>query len=293
MLDLEKFRKVLALVDGGADGERDAAKARAEAMAGAAGLSFDDARLRAMASVTSAGSESQAAGWSDFFGNMMRERWRQEAPQREEALRKYGSEAAIFAETERERLLRDATAGMEWDVSEEEAPQEVRAAAMNAYPMPGNLADAFKEWREWWDLWRLRRLFRSNYETSPGISARQDRLEWMLNSWSDPTFDGLMARISWLSFCEKEDHRLGTRETLLALLSDVFMLKGDVVPRGADGKNCHPDPGDYPARRTSAEKRAAVLDMLAAHPDLSDGEIARRSGVSRQNVSNHRKAKAK
>ena len=45
-------------------------------------------------------------------------------------------------------------------------------------------------------------------------------------------------------------------------------------------------------RRTNADKRADVLSMLDAHPDLSDREIARRVGVSPQTVNTWRKKAA-
>lgn len=44
--------------------------------------------------------------------------------------------------------------------------------------------------------------------------------------------------------------------------------------------------------RANAEKRADVLAILAAHPELSDREIARRAGVSPQTVNTHRRATA-
>lgn len=51
----------------------------------------------------------------------------------------------------------------------------------------------------------------------------------------------------------------------------------------------------YPSRRTNAEKRRAVLDLLRTNADdpgnaLSDREIARRAGVSPQTVGNIRRA---
>lgn len=293
--DPVRFSKVLALEERGADGERAAARDRAEAIARASGLSYEDAKLKAMGTATSSGSEEQAAGWSDFFDGIMRERWRQETPQREEALRKYGSKAAIFAETERERLLREAVAGMSWDMYADSVPRLVSEAVHAAYPMPGSLADAFAEYVSWDDLFAQRRLFNSSYELPPEVYARRDQLERMLNHKVDASLSGVLARVRWAQYLMKNDSSYPRMDVLMDSLEwDVQTLMDGAADLSAGGgKNCQSEAGDYPVRRTSAQKRAAVLDLLTAHPDLSDGEIARRCGVSRQTVSNHRKARAK
>lgn len=290
-LDIEKLAKVVRLMKGGAtDGERAAARSRAESMAMSAGLTLDDAMAKLADDNAPPAPGATSSSWDEFFTGMMRERWQDNEPKRAEALKKHRSQTAIFAETERERLLSEAVDGMRWG---DDVPQPVRAAVMAAYPMPGNLRDALVEWRSWQDLWELRRLFDTRYEHLPGVAVRWERLEWMLDNWSDPTFDGLIARVTWLNYWEKEGggRGYGTGEAILALLSDVFMLKADLQPGAAPaGKNCQTADADYPERRTSAQKRAAILEMLRVNPDLSDGEIARRCGVSRQSVSNHRKA---
>ncbi len=104
-LDLEKFRKVRALADAGSTaGERAAAKSRLEAMARKAGLTLSEALLH---DDTDKGgikspwtAEQMAAYWA--------EEARKEKSQFEAAEPKCRRREATMAESERERLLRDA-----------------------------------------------------------------------------------------------------------------------------------------------------------------------------------------
>lgn len=294
-LDMAKFAKVAALMTGGAtEGERDAARARAEAMASAAGMTLDDALDGMRPEATTAPAQGD---WRDGFRDMMRdferERWDRDAPARAAALKEFGSKAAIFATTEHERLLAEEFADIRWNHGNEDAPPAAREAAGRAFPMPGDLAGAWKEWRGWRALWQRRRLFDSRYDFPIGVATRWDCLEWMLDNWSDPTLAGIEARTLWLRFWETEGggRGWGTDKALAALLLDIKMLQMPTAAEDGAGKNCHPSTTAAPAeRRTNAQKRGDVLAMLKANPELSDGEISRRCGVSRQNVSNHRKA---
>jgi DNA-binding transcriptional ArsR family regulator len=221
-----------------------------------------------------------------------RERWDRDAPARAAALKEFGSKAAIFAETERERLLAKEFSDIRYDLGNEDAPPAAREAARRAFPMPDDLAGAWKEWRGWRALWQRRRLFDSRYDFPLGASTRCDCLEWMLDNWSDPTLTGIEARTLWLRFWETEGggRGWGTDKALAALLLDIALMRMPTAAEDGAGKFCQSPATTAPAeRRTNAQKRAAVLAMLKENPELSDGEISRRCGVSRQNVSNHRK----
>lgn len=287
-LDIEKLRKVRGLMTGGAtDGERAAARSRAESIARAAGLTLD----AALSKLDGGGSAKAPPNWTDFFSDMMRERWERDAPARADMLKAYGSKEAIFAETEHERLLREALGDLWWDHGDEEAPQGAREAAMGAFPMPSDLAGAWVEWKAWSALWKRRRLFDHQYELPLGVSARWERLEVMLDHWSDPTFAGITTRTRWLHYWETEGggRGWGTEKALAALLLDIAMMQSEE----ASTAETSPNTGGYtasasPKRRTNADKRADVLSMLDTHSELSDREIARRVGVSPQTVSTHR-----
>ncbi|WP_149576383.1 winged helix-turn-helix domain-containing protein [Xanthobacter oligotrophicus] len=79
--------------------------------------------------------------------------------------------------------------------------------------------------------------------------------------------------------------------TLTALRLDFEMML--MEPAGAENSTTNgSDPVSVPQpapRRTNSDKRADVLAILAAHPELSDREIARRAGVSPQTVNTHRR----
>lgn len=131
-LDIEKFRKVHALMTGGAtEGERSAAQSRCEAIAAKAGMSLKDA-IKAVNAKTKAerayGSSSYAWSAEDFYRAateaVQREKEEQERRERErmaaywakeerkrearfaEAVEKYGPAEPVFAETPEEQRLR-------------------------------------------------------------------------------------------------------------------------------------------------------------------------------------------
>jgi len=134
-------------------------------------------------------------------------------------LKAFGTEEAIFAETRRERLLRvrlepladykkytnsneryvDGYAGWTsgrpnrrlWDALDE------------AYPLPDTLTDAWKEYL-WWDrLTDARVAFHEYYDTPPHIRARTYALEHLLDTITEPTFDGFAVRLEWLAWCNE------------------------------------------------------------------------------------------
>ena len=122
-LDMEKLRKVRALMDGAkTEGERLAAKAKAEVLAARAGLSLKDALSKLdTATATPSQAGNPFAGFADWMeerepgykAEQARRRGDREAKRLarcQELLAEYGSEKAVFAATDLEKRLRRALA---------------------------------------------------------------------------------------------------------------------------------------------------------------------------------------
>lgn len=313
-LDLDKLRKVHGLMTGGAtEGERAAARSRAEAIAEAAGMSLDSAlsKLDAKSQQNPTDPfasfddwmEAKRPGWHAEQAAWRVDQARRRQERQRRALEEFGNEEAVFVETEHERHLRvtlepladwkkfanssdtyiDGYAG--WTCRR--PTPSLWAAIDAAYPLPHTVTVAWTEFQEWERLLDARCAFDAYYDTPVWVRARQAALAAIMDTYSEPTPDGMRARFEWMDFHVKsETHRDPDEEaaTLKALRLDFEMMLMDFQ---SGQPSLRPT-----SRRTNAQKRAAVLNMLAAHPELSDGEIARRCGVSRQNVSNHRKARA-
>lgn len=165
-----------------------------------------------------------------------------------------------------------------WNFGQPVTPALI-AALNSAHPMPGNLADAWAEYRRWQDV--------SQDSPEPHISARMAGLEHLLDTLPDASASGIAARLAWLSHLATLDHyRTNAEDSALAarLAADFHQFAAPV--QSAQSEN--------PAlissgRRTQADRRAEVLSILRASPELADREIGRRVGVSPQTVSNLRK----
>lgn len=115
-LDIERFRKVYALVTGGAtEGERAAAKARASKIAAKAGMSLSDAVSKLDEPKPKPTNffegfddwmEAKEPGYKARETKACAEREKQRTEKQKELLKVFGSEEAVFAGTDRERLLR-------------------------------------------------------------------------------------------------------------------------------------------------------------------------------------------
>lgn len=123
-LDMDKFAKVHRLMSEGAtDGERAAARARAEAMASRAGMTLKQATSKMDSKPKSQSSAPQPNDWRDIFHGMddwmeakhpgykakqeqkKRDREERRAARRRAALGRYGSQEALFALNEKEAAL--------------------------------------------------------------------------------------------------------------------------------------------------------------------------------------------
>ena len=312
-LDTVKFRKVHSLMAGGStDGERAAARARAETMAAKAGMTLQQA-------VSSLDGQPAAPRAKSFFEEMEdameaahpghkaeRAAW-EAARQRErdelqkEALKEFGSEAAVWADTERERLLREALEPLaDWKTVANSGrryidgyagwkvgtpPWPLMQALMKAYPFPADVVGLWQEYREWERLYEIREAFHKHHDTQIHVRARIAALGHLLDTFSDPTFEGFAARLEWLKFRTEHDLSSDVHDDLAmisTMQTDFAMLRAMQRPEANS-------PSVPSGHRTTAEKRASVLSMLDAHPDLSDREIARRLGVSPQTVNTWRR----
>jgi DNA-binding transcriptional ArsR family regulator len=333
---MERFRKVHSYVTGGTtEGERSAARARAQAMAARAGMSLKEAvsKLDARTAASKPKNfmdgfgewmEEQEPGWMAEDRRKRAERQERDNAQRAEIIRQYGSEKALFAPTKHEQLLRQAISPLVsvWDswtdddgteyryaksidgtkgdfYNVEQITPAIRLVVTCAYPWPSKLDGALKEVQAW-DRLRLDRGLVIGGDYSSGewehyseVDARITLLEHALNVGQPATsWDDVQARFDWKRYewerqwidpTGRDDPFLDRLEADVAALRRNDGLKSEPVASGSQ-KNEFRTFG-----RTNAEKRAAVMSMLDAHPELSDREIARRIGVSPQTVNSWRK----
>ena len=249
-LDKTKFAKVRALMEAGAtQGERAAGRKKAEAMASKAGLSLDaaiavtDGKSYPATPMTPA--EAVAKSFNDFFNTpeMIAERAERENKRLDrcaDLLTVYGSQEAVFAETERETALRlactpiadwkswfdddgvdrpyaNSLAG--WDGGWKSMPDAVREAVTCVWPMPTTVAGI---WQEFIDADRLttnRCQFVPGHEPEVWVRAREYVLENALDTVAATSIDDIRARFDWMDYLHdrgfsrdvQEDQNLAAR----------------------------------------------------------------------------------
>lgn len=326
-LDAEKFAKVRVMMDRGAtEGERAAARTRAEAMAKRAGMTLKQAmsKMDRKAKADAPKPQQQSGGdWASAFRDAFRdaedemerkhpgwkaqkaqeksEREYQRAKRRADAIDRYGSEEAVWAESERERRLRvtlepladrqkymnspktyiNGYAG--WTCREPTPP--LWKALGEAYPFPDNLAGVWQELQEWRRLTDDRCAFFPDHDSEIWIRAREAGLEYLMETMPARTWEETQSRMDWVDHITEQDSYRDLaedRRLFAAVRADFAMMKAQ---QEAAASAPPPPP---PMRRTNADKRRDVLSMMEAQPELSDREISRRCGVSPQTVSNWR-----
>lgn len=298
-LDLDKLRKVRALMTGGATaGERQAATIKVEAVAARAGLTLADAlsRLDAPAPASSTNffagfddwMEAREPGWKAAKAERLSERERKRLARCRELLAEFGSEEAVFAETEPERRLRLALEPLEADwhglesygdwISGEPTPA-MWDAIRRACPLPPAVSGVWTELEAWEALVEARIAFVPDYDAPACIRARQAALEHLMDTLPAPSVEGLRARLAWLAHlnARKMNRDVKDDAALIATLRADFEAIAGGVQSG---------------RRSTADKAAEVRALLHGEPGLSDREIARRVGVSPQTVGNWRRRAA-
>lgn len=297
-LDTEKLRKVHALMQGGkTDGERQAARLKAVAIAARAGLTL----TQALSKLDAPQAAAQANPFGGF-GDWMEERepgWKaQEAARRAERetqrlarcrdlLAVYGSEDAVFAPTPLEAALRDALAPMHeegsmWDYRGFKAGQptsEMWEAMRGAVRVPDTVPEAWAAYQAYEALTDARCAFHPDYSPHPWGDAWRAALEHLLDNLHTSTWESITARLNWMD-------ALANREFVRDIEQDkqaLAALRADIEAVAA---------GVRSGRAKTADRRAKVLTMLNADPALSDREIARRAGCSPQTVGNIRRRAA-
>ena len=305
-LDIEKFRKVHALMIGGAtEGERTAAKTSAEKMARRAGVTLE----QAISSIEITIHAQQPINPFDEFFNSpeMRaeraEREREDEIKRQAILREYGSVEAVWADTEREMLLSTAVDHMkdwkEWTDNDgsthsyisglngansfywlNEIDPDILNAVSNAYPIPSTLGAVLSEYREWDKLYAIRSLFGAG-DHWHWSEARITVLRDILNNRPVCNWEDMDARIEW----GKIEAGRGFMASEKEQLNHFSRLEADMKILREQQSHTPVQTG----HATTSARRNAVLSILDSQPELSDREIARRAGVSPQTAGNLRR----
>jgi hypothetical protein len=325
--DAVKFRKVAALMTNGAtDGERGAAHTRATVIAANAGLTLQQAMSK-MDTPAKAKPASIFEGFDDWMeqkepgykaerAKKETQRQDQYAARREEILKEFGSVKAFLDPTPLECLLLKAgapfvTKRTRWTdecgtrrqpASEfagisgqffklaDVAPAAV-IAAKTAFPFPQTIRAAFEELRQWDQLNRDRAHFYDHHEYyfDLPVELRIELLRDAMKNQPVQSWDDLEARFHYKSYSWEQqwvDAQDFDDPEWSRLFADIQILRAGTEAAAAKDVSSTDTP---PLRRTNADKRAAVLSILDTIPDLSDREIARRTGVSPQTVNNWRR----
>ncbi|NPD15763.1 hypothetical protein HOY34_11170 [Xinfangfangia sp. D13-10-4-6] len=304
-LDTDKLRKFKALMEGGKTlGERQAAKRKAETLATRAGLTLWQAMSKLDAPVGIVRTASPS--FADIFGAMedeeerknpghkarqAKERAEKEAKRRarcDALAAQYGSLEAVFEDTEIEAALREALAHLEdpanriWGYEDYRANEPTPAmweAIRAAVHVPTTLPELLALHRAQEALGTDRYTVDDHWTPGHWSEAWRGALEHLLDTLADPTAEGVAARIDWMLDLAKRDFSRGAErdEVVLAALKADFAILSVSVQTG------------QPQPQTETQRRAAVLDLLRQHFELTDREIARRTGVSPTTVGKQRR----
>lgn len=310
-LDTTKFQSVhTMMLKGATEGERNAAKAAAERLAQKAGMTVDEAiALAVNKNVQEPAAQSTARNpFEEMFNTPefrkeREERAKREAAEREELLKRYGSEEAIFEETEQERLLSAAVehlkdwkegvtangetyrcvcglAGQMTFYDVDRIPKPVIAAVRDAYHIPSDLRGVLKEYQQWSELYHARYLF-AGVDHWYWVEARDTVLRNILDTRPVQNWQDLRARMDWWAetLTLGSHHSDGWEEDFLKRIAEDH----EILQHQSTVKNGHAS-----KRRTNADKATDVIDLIRAHPDASARDLARRAGVSPQTILNWR-----
>lgn len=322
-LDIEKFRKVYALVTGGAtDGERVAAQARARKIAERAGMSLNEA-----VSQLDSQPKPKPANFFEGFADWMEEkepgykakrarevveREQRYASRRAEILKQFGTAKAFLDPTPNERLILKAAEPFIAELGEpyedacgtwrrpissfagvhshffnlDDVDPEAIMAIKAAIPFPETICGAFEELKVWDKLNDDRAHFYGHHEYyyELPVELRIELLREVMRTQPVTSWGDLEARFHYKSYAWQRQW-IDPKDFDDPEWSRLF---DDVRILRALAEKPFREPVQN-GRRTNAEKRSAVLSMLDTNPELSDREICRRVGVSPKTVGNWRR----
>lgn len=300
--DLATFAKVRALHDSTTNaGEKASAAARMTVLARKAGMTVEEAvsKLDTAEPIPRTAAQAATDAFNEFFNSpemraQRAEREQERARRRATVLAEYGSEDAVFADTEREAALRAACAPLlvwdkrpEWEGSyslggwadhggPDTMPAAVREAVMNGWPIPETVAVAWVEYTAAEAIGDARYAFDESYTPHRWVEARHYVLEDMLDTHPAYSLDDLRARMSWLEALSRKEAQWTHKNDLLrfaTLRADIERLGVRLREQDAAGVqsgNSH--------RLTRTDRHAAIREFLSQ--GLSDREVARRLGIS-------------
>jgi hypothetical protein len=314
--DAEKFRKVFTLAQRGATaGERDNARAAATKMAQKASMTLDQAVQFCGMAENPAATRSETADWREAFRDIFdtpefraeqAERQHRDEAKRKEILKEYGSEDAVFAETDLEALLSRAVDHLkEWkagcDVSGEpwsyvskldgvdsfyrfeQLTPSILDAIKSAIAVPDNLVGLLEEYRYWEKLHVIRDLF-CGWEHALWVQARQVLLGHFLDTKPVQNWQDMQARLGWwqIALDREMHHADGWEQALKDRIAEDIIILQKLSPTGVQSGQ------QKQGRRTNADKGELVVDLLRRYPHCSNRAIAEMAGVSPQTVLNWR-----
>ena len=251
--DLETFAKVRALHDRtDSPGEKTAAMLKMQTLARKAGMSVEQAmstldRQPTAAPKPAERSQAQAAAdmFNEFFNTpeMRAQRAEREAKRQarcRELLAEYGSEDAVWADTEREGALRRACEpllgpGQTWNTiydldgwgsfgSRLQMPETVRRTVAEAWPLPTTVAEAWAEYEAAEKLDNDRCAFCPDYTPHTWAEARRYILEDLCQTLPARSLHDLRCRLSWMEHVARLDIARSWEEqapTLQTLRADI------------------------------------------------------------------------
>ncbi|MDG3578367.1 MULTISPECIES: winged helix-turn-helix domain-containing protein [Rhizobium] len=293
--DTDKFRKVAALITGGAtEGERASAKARAEAIAGRAGMTLK----QAMAKIDSKPAPKSAnffEGFDDWMekrepGHKARQaqknadRQSRKAMRRAEILKTFGTMKAFFDATPMEEALIQAAkpfarrevhedwcgtrrnftvelGGCSDDIwMVENTSGEAKAAIRNAVPFPATIRGLLDEYRMWEALRRDRQAFiDGEYYPRREAELRSRLVQEELKTRPVASWDDMQARFDFKRF-EWESQWLDPQERKD---EEADRLEADfAILRDLYVKHCQP--AEHPAQNPDDEKGLHSMEAPTA-----------------------------
>ncbi|MEI4473350.1 helix-turn-helix domain-containing protein [Frigidibacter sp. MR17.24] len=297
-MDTDKLRKLRALMTGGKTaGERAAAKAAAERIAARAGMSLQAALSKLDAAPAAPRPSNPFAGFDDWMeekepgwkaAQAVRRAEREAArlARCRELLAEFGSEDAVFAETELETALREALEPLAdpgnslWgyrDYRGRWPTPEMLEVMRVAVRIPASVPEAWAAYQAQEALTEARIAFSPDYSPERWSDAWRGMLEHQLDTMPTPTIEGIRARLEWLTHLAGREFTRGAAEDqalAAALLADFEALAASVA--SGQGKG-------------APDRFEALAALLRASPGLSDREMARRVGCSPQTVGNWRR----